>query len=70
VESAKENLEWVEKHGSEIESWLKFGTSSTTTPGEASSLTTPGEASSLSLSPVLYMTLFFSILHQIVTTLK
>lgn len=60
VESAKENLQWSEIHGSEIESWLK---------GEPTS-TTPGGASSLSLSPAVCMTLFFSSVYHILSTFK
>jgi hypothetical protein len=68
VESATENLDWVKNYGSEIESWLK--SRSQTTQPTTDTPTNPGEASSVSLSPVLCMSLFFSFLHQILTTLK
>jgi hypothetical protein len=60
VESAKENLDWVKKYGSDIELWLQSGASSSTT-----------QAATLGVSSsVLYTTLFFSTLHQIVTAFK
>ncbi|XP_023722517.1 aminopeptidase N isoform X2 [Cryptotermes secundus] len=133
VESAKENLAWVEKYESEINSWLvslttveptepptaspptetptaspptepptaspptetptaspptepptespptepptaspptEPPTAAPPTPTEAATPSTTGEASSVSLSPVLCITLFCTILYQIVTVFK